>query len=225
MRIIAVVGQKGGTGKSTTTMNLAAALSRGNRVAVVDVDPQRTTAKWAERGGDDLPFQFSAERDPALLSQLRSLPFDVIVVDTPGSHDSSRVLSTVLDAADFALLPMDASFVDAEAIQETLQHFVIPKNIPYRVVLNRIDTRDGKAQLDDFLSFIDEGEFFTGVKGLPRLRNYIRRAAVMKYMPAQGKVITQYTDTRSSRGAISDYASVSLELASLWANENAGVTA
>ena len=50
MRVIAIVAQKGGTGKTTLTVSLAvAAMQAGRSVVIVDLDPQATTSKWSDR--------------------------------------------------------------------------------------------------------------------------------------------------------------------------------
>jgi len=219
VRVISVTGQKGGVGKSTTAMNLAATLSRANKVLVVDVDPQKTSTQWAERAGEELPFDFASNTDPSILAQLRKLDHDVIIVDTPGNLGSADVLNAVLSTSDFAILPLTPAFVDIEPVHETVRDFIIPNNVPYRLLLNRVNRARGDKRLEAWKELLDQGQFFEGVTGLPRFTNHIRMSALIEDMPLEGKVVTQYSDTRASQAAIQDYTMVSLELTSIWANE------
>src|SRR3954469_20015829 len=73
MQVVSVVEEKGGVGKTTTAMSLAAICAEASRTLVVDVDPQGSASWWAENAGERLPFDFTTEADPAILGQLRSV--------------------------------------------------------------------------------------------------------------------------------------------------------
>lgn len=211
MRIVALVGQKGGVGKTTTTMNLAAVMAKHSRVLVVDVDPQRSTTWWAENAGEKLPFDFAADVDPTNLKRLRELPYDTIFVDTPGSLEDTTVLSAVLDVADFVILPLNPEPLNTPAMVRTVRQHIAPRDLSHRVLLSKIDRRR-PGQLEDWEQLVDNG------LKLPRFKHYIRLYAAHADAPLEGKVVTQYADTRQNANAIFDYTHVAMELISLWAN-------
>lgn len=124
MRVIAVLNQKGGSGKTTIASNLAVALHRrGHRVAVVDADSsQGTVREWGDRS-EDAPIVLSAQ-EPALEDHIPPLKgaFDFVVIDgAPHVEDMAR--SAIL-AADLVLIPVRPSAADiwsAEDIVDLVQ--------------------------------------------------------------------------------------------------------
>lgn len=209
MKVVAVVNQKGGAGKTTTTMNLAAVSADSSRVLVVDVDPQQSATWWATTAGEGLPFDFAQETDPAFLASIRSLPYEFVFVDTPGSLSDTAVLSTVLDAADFVVVPTEPEALCIPPMVRTIKSLVEPKRIPFRVLLSKVDMRIA-GQLEEAETLVDELK-------LPRFRRPIRKYKVHADAPVTGAVATTYAESRQTFKAIDDYRSVSLELMALWA--------
>ena len=87
MKIIAVLNEKGGTGKSTVSTNLATSLHRaGKKVVLVDADPQGTARDWREASpeGADLPPVVALDRPQLLIGSLPTLAGnDYVVIDGP----------------------------------------------------------------------------------------------------------------------------------------------
>lgn len=207
-RLIPVAGQKGGVGKTTTAMSLAAVTAESSRVLLVDVDPQQSSTWWAERAGDDLPFDFASDTDPTHLARLRELPYDVIFIDTPGSLEGRDVLAAVLEAADFAILPTEPSPLSVAPLIRTVTEVVRPRGIDYRVLLNKVDPRVPQDAI--------EAEALLDGANLHRFNAHVRNYKVHAMSPLEGKVVTQYTDSRIAAKAIDDYRRVALEMYAAW---------
>ena len=123
--IITVAQQKGGSGKTTISVNLATAfLSEGKSVALLDTDPQGSLGKWfmmrVEKFGDNPRLHFSTATAWGISYELRSLSkvADIVIVDTPPKADSD--LRPALREADLILVPLSASHVDLWATQDVL---------------------------------------------------------------------------------------------------------
>jgi AAA domain len=82
--ITAVINQKGGSGKTTIALNLAAAMAReGKKVLLIDADPQQTAQDWAAVRSTAPPFQVIGMSKPILHRDLPklSVDYDEIVID------------------------------------------------------------------------------------------------------------------------------------------------
>lgn len=116
MKIIALLNEKGGAGKSTLAINLAAALHRqGRRVVLVDADPQGTARDWREASpeGADLPPVVVLDRPEGLLTGIKTISADIAVIDTPAKAE--RMAANVVRIAHIALIPVQPSAADVWA--------------------------------------------------------------------------------------------------------------
>lgn len=138
MPTIAIVSQKGGSGKTTVAVHLATrAAQAGHESCVVDTDPQATAAAWSDWRGDFLPVVVTSP--PARLGRTiegaKKNGVDFVVVDTPPHADAAA--REAIKAADLVLIPSKPRAFDLHAL-EPIADLVSFAKKPAFVVLNSV---------------------------------------------------------------------------------------
>jgi chromosome partitioning protein len=120
MPTIAIISQKGGAGKTTLAVHLAAAAQDAGTIAlIVDTDPQATASQWAAWRQDKPPEVIDSPppRLAVKIRQAREQGAQWIVIDTPPHADSAA--RAAVEVADLVLIPCRPSAFDLSAIETT----------------------------------------------------------------------------------------------------------
>ncbi|HEY5138684.1 MAG TPA: ParA family partition ATPase [Methylococcales bacterium] len=198
--VISITNQKGGTGKTTVTMQLAGSLARRragrgsklNRVLVVDADPQGTATRWAASAAEEYPFPaavvgLSAASDKVHREVKKFMDdYDYILIDCPPAADSPIPQSALL-ISDLALVPLTPSPLDMWAAvgikQIILNISEINETLQSRLVINQCQPQTTLAQ--ECLDILPEF-------GIPLARTFLRQRQVYRQCPLFGQSVHDF---------------------------------
>lgn len=138
MYVIAVVGQKGGIGKTTLSIHLAvAAALAGHTTLLIDLDPQASASKWSDIRQDASPVVISAHasRLRPVLEKAEEQGVTFVILNTPPQLESP--ISDAAKVADLALIPCRPALFDIHAIEETVYR-TQKENVPTHIVFNAV---------------------------------------------------------------------------------------
>jgi chromosome partitioning protein len=143
--IVVVAGLKGGVGKTTTSVYLAALAANGRReVALIDADPQASAAEWVEVSDDERLERLTVVEAPTERLLTRAIERleddDVAIVDCPPGQE--RFLARALSLASVAVVPTRVGGVETSRVEAVLE--MVPKGTPAGLVISsaRTFTRD-----------------------------------------------------------------------------------
>ena len=117
--IIALLNQKGGVGKTTLAVHIAVALSkRGNKVLLVDADPQGSALDWSAARPDNPGFPVIGLPRPNLHRELPALSVNCDYVLIDGPPRVNELARAAIMASDIVIIPIQPSPYDAWASKE-----------------------------------------------------------------------------------------------------------
>ncbi|KPQ36157.1 MAG: chromosome partitioning protein [Phormidesmis priestleyi Ana] len=199
--IITVASFKGGVGKTTTAIHLAAFLQGQGRTLLVDADPNRSALGWASRG--ELPFEVMDEWAAGQKVDARVN----VVIDTQ-ARPIAEDLSALAATCDLLVLPTTPDILALDALVLTIEYLKAIRSPHYRILITSIPPKPSKAG-EEVKALLQEAN-------LPVFEQGIRRFAAFQKAALQGLPVYSVKDPRAEAGW-QDYENVGQEILDIMA--------
>ena len=183
--IITIAGYKGGIGKTTTAIHLAAVLNLRAPTLLVDSDENRSAMSWARQ--EKLPFTVATE-DTAPKEFMTKRP-EHAVIDTK-ARPSPEDLQELSKGCDLMILPTTIRPMDFEALIKTIQRIKAIKT-PYKVLLNMVPP-NSKRKCREIIQVLEGAD-------IPVFKSVINRYSFIEQLPLDGILTSAAKDTNAQK--------------------------
>lgn len=195
--LITIASFKGGVGKTTTAIHLAAYFQSKGKTVLIDGDPNRSASAWAGRG--EFPFDVVDEFQMAKVSRGG---YEHIILDT-AARPNQETVKSLASGCDMLILPSTPDLLSLDALRLTIESLRAHKASKYKVLITMVrpkPARDGEI-----------AQAMLQKAGLPVFDGMIRRYQSFVTAASLGQLVSDVNDPRASLGA-DDYRAIGEEL-------------
>ncbi|WP_317363618.1 AAA family ATPase, partial [Campylobacter helveticus] len=220
--IFVVANEKGGSGKTTLSINLANYLARENKITLIDADPQKSTEVFSNNRSDsELAPLFSNifKTGSALKDEIdiQKKQNDHLVIDT-GGRDSKEMRIAMIKA-DYLIIPTIPSQLDVAVLEKMLEIFELAKEsnteLKALIVLNKISPNPFLSKdIDELRNFINDIIKENNLQDVFILNSMIYERRAFKKSFESGQTLEEFCQSKNDK-AILDFDNLFKEIISI----------